>query len=389
MVCYASGPTITGNTFRYFPNAIKGAFSAFPLIKSNIFLNNDNAITGVGGIIENNTIGSCTHNAIENCEAYVVGNTIKNNSGDGLYQCNSDIRNNTIINNTGNGLRLCTGLVYENEISRNSTGLSSCDAIIERNKISENLGDGISGGSGSIKTNTITANLGKGVVSFNGDLTNNLIAANGGDGVDSCTALINNTIVENSGNAVANCSGVVKNNILAYNHGKGVYGASDNSYNCFWLNDGGSFYNNYGKVGDIYGDPHFAMLGSRDGESWISGDYHLQSEYGRWNEVLDSWETDLITSRCVDAGDPEYGILSEPNPNGGRINIGAYGGSEFASMALSLGPDPNEPPQPSPVCVNPPRMDVNGDCKVNMDDFAVLAAEWLSCGYADPNDCDL
>lgn len=41
----------------------------------------------------------------------------------------------------------------------------------------------------------------------------------------------------------------------------------------------------------------------------------------------------------------------------------------------------------SPACVNPPRMDATGDCRVNLDDFAVFASEWLSCGYDNPNAC--
>jgi hypothetical protein len=41
----------------------------------------------------------------------------------------------------------------------------------------------------------------------------------------------------------------------------------------------------------------------------------------------------------------------------------------------------------SPACVNPPRMDATGDCRVTLDDFVVFASEWLSCGYDNPNAC--
>jgi hypothetical protein len=32
------------------------------------------------------------------------------------------------------------------------------------------------------------------------------------------------------------------------------------------------------------------------------------------------------------------------------------------------------------ACVNPPQMDANNDCKVDMEDFAVFASEWMTCG---------
>jgi len=35
---------------------------------------------------------------------------------------------------------------------------------------------------------------------------------------------------------------------------------------------------------------------------------------------------------------------------------------------------------PKPRCLNKPIMDGNGDCKVDIQDLAILVAEWLSCG---------
>jgi len=42
------------------------------------------------------------------------------------------------------------------------------------------------------------------------------------------------------------------------------------------------------------------------------------------------------TSPCIDVGDPGSPVVYEPQPNGGRINIGAYGGSAEASKSDSL-----------------------------------------------------
>ena len=68
---------------------------------------------------------------------------------------------------------------------------------------------------------------------------------------------------------------------------------------------------------------------------WVNGDYHLKSQSGRWDPVSGSWAIDDITSPCIDAGDPNSPVGDEPEPNGGRINIGAYGGTPQASMSLS------------------------------------------------------
>ncbi len=64
-----------------------------------------------------------------------------------------------------------------------------------------------------------------------------------------------------------------------------------------------------------------------------SGDYHLMSQVGRWNLNDRSWVFDDVTSPCIDAGDPTSPVGLEPSPNGGRINMGAYGGTVEASMS--------------------------------------------------------
>jgi hypothetical protein len=67
---------------------------------------------------------------------------------------------------------------------------------------------------------------------------------------------------------------------------------------------------------------------------WIEGDYHLKSQAGRWDPVSESWVQDDVTSPCIDAGDPNSPIGHEPFPNGGRINMGAYGGTPQASKSI-------------------------------------------------------
>lgn len=111
--------------------------------------------------------------------------------------------------------------------------------------------------------------------------------------------------------------------------------------------------------GNIDADPCFAAP--------CNSDYHLQSQAGRWEPNTKSWIQDANTSPCIDAGDPSSSIGWEPYPNGGRINMGAYGGTEEASKSY-FG---------TPVCDKPIAGDVNGDCKVDFIDFAIMAYHWL------------
>ena len=55
------------------------------------------------------------------------------------------------------------------------------------------------------------------------------------------------------------------------------------------------------------------------------------------NEATDNFHLQ-IASPCVDAGDPASDFSMEPNPNGDRINIGAYGGTPEATRSSYLAP---------------------------------------------------
>lgn len=71
---------------------------------------------------------------------------------------------------------------------------------------------------------------------------------------------------------------------------------------------------------------------------WIDGDYHLKSQAGRWDPIAESWVQDDVTSPCIDAGDPTAPVGDEPIPNGGIVNLGAYGGTAEASKSWFGGP---------------------------------------------------
>ena len=99
--------------------------------------------------------------------------------------------------------------------------------------------------------------------------------------------------------------------------------------------------------GNIHKDPLFARpgvwvnpddpnqtCGPENPEAILmDGDYHLKSRAGRWDPETLSWVEDEVTSACIDAGLPSAPIGHEPVPNGGRINMGAYGGTAEASLS--------------------------------------------------------
>ncbi len=92
-------------------------------------------------------------------------------------------------------------------------------------------------------------------------------------------------------------------------------------------------------------DPNIVVEPDDPNAMWIDGDYHLKSEAGRWDPISESWIIDDVTSPCIDRGDPNSPIGGEPDPNGDRINMGAYGGTPEASMSIGQLP-PLPPPKP-------------------------------------------
>lgn len=128
--------------------------------------------------------------------------------------------------------------------------------------------------------------------------------------------------------------------------------------------------------GNIDVDPCFVNSGYWDANGtvtdanddyFVAGDYHLKSQAGHWNPNSESWVPDEVTSPCIDAGDPNSAIGLEPFPNGGRINMGAYGGTCEASKSLFGGL----------ACEASIKGDINGDCRVDYLDLALLARHWL------------
>jgi hypothetical protein len=155
----------------------------------------------------------------------------------------------------------------------------------------------------------------------------------------------------------------------------------DNLFEDLFLrsSDSGISYSNcvlvgeYPGVGNIDTDPCFVEPGQWVPDAadpnqtiWSGGDFHLKSQAGRWEATTLSWVKDDVTSPCINAGDPMSPIGLEPFPNGGRVNMGAYGGTPYASKSFFA----------SLPCETIIAGDVNGDCVVDYRDFCILALHW-------------
>jgi hypothetical protein len=81
------------------------------------------------------------------------------------------------------------------------------------------------------------------------------------------------------------------------------------------------------------GDPAVVLDPGDAGAVWVAGDYHLQSEAGRWDTTALIWTQDNATSPCIDTGDPASPIGRESDAEDSIINMGAYGGSAEASLS--------------------------------------------------------
>ncbi len=119
----------------------------------------------------------------------------------------------------------------------------------------------------------------------------------------------------------------VRNNIIANNKGYGLdFDKGSSNYNNVFNNAKGNYNSVSPGAGDISVRPIFADP--------ANGNFHLKSKAGRWDPKAKKWVKDSASSPCIDAGDPKVDFSKEPAPNGGRLNMGAYGNTKEASRSL-------------------------------------------------------
>jgi predicted outer membrane repeat protein len=65
-----------------------------------------------------------------------------------------------------------------------------------------------------------------------------------------------------------------------------------------------------------------------------NSNFHLKSKEGHWDpNSPNGWTVDRQHSPCIDKGNPMSDFSHEPDPNGGIVNMGAYGNTEEASKS--------------------------------------------------------
>ena len=316
-------------------------YSQFSLLHNRII----NCVDGIdyedgsGGICQFNTFENNTDDAIDLDDAVdivIANNVISNSDDDGI-----EIR----LHEYSGPLLTC--IIRNNIISSsNEDGIQLIDYpdVSDRVFYIEN----------NIITGTVMAAVG---CMSNGNSNENYEAAS----IPEPIYLVNNTFYDNKYGITGGDNMVVKNNIFANTTEtalKQVDGQSYITHNIFWQN-GVDFDGTSSGPGNLNANPLFA--------DFANADYHLMSQAGRYDPNTTSWVYDANTSPCIDAGDATSPIGSEPFPNGGIINMGAYGGTTEASKSY-FGIAPCE------IIV---AGDINRDCKVDFKDFALMAYHWL------------
>ena len=336
----------------------------------------------------------------QGCNATITGNLIENNHADyyggGIHLrqwSDGEICKNQILSNDsllGAGIHITytsAPLIADNLIKSNvcvggGGGIYVfyySDALIERNFITQN--ESSSGAGIAVYT------------SSEPQIRNNLVVKNTGVGIlcwsNGVTIITGNTISDNYPYFSSGGGGIyywvgesllIENNIITSNDDFGIFGevgAATVRYNDVWGSELGNYGGALSDQNEINGNISVEPLFVDD----QNDDYHLKSNGWRWDIQGNQWVHDDTTSRCIDAGNPGYTLLDEflivpDDPNGQfsenvRTNMGAYGGTEEASL----------PPHNWTLLA-----DITNDGIVDLRDLAVFAQLWRETGTNHPAD---
>ena len=188
--------------------------------------------------------------------------------------------------------------------------------------------------------------------------------------IDSCTFAYNVSCANGGAAALnlASCAGTVSNSVFYGNVNASATAGADlcsvasaglgtMDYCCFRENSSKCFSGAgiSGGAFNLYTDDPFFVTSTDDFEARLATggaavcfdhsaagldqfDLHLLSKTGYVNNA-GVWQKGPVTSKAIDAGDPDAAFENEPAPNGNRVNLGAYGNTAEASMT----PPPGQP----------------------------------------------
>ncbi len=326
----------TGEKYNYIQDAIDFASAGDEIVVSegisgeninfkgkNLMLRstdpNDPAIVAATIITGNGNENLVTFSSGEDANCVLAGFTITD-ANNGIYCSGASptITNCSIAGNAGAGIELwgSNPTITDCTIADNGAVGIYCEqseAAIINCSIAGNSGAGIElyyGSNPTIINCCITANAGSGIEM--------LVYKSGRGTIFNYPIITNCTIAGNLQHGISGGIPTVKNSIIWDNSPLQI---ADTQGSVTYSNIQGG----WPGEGNIDTDPLFA--------DQSNGDYHLKSQAGRWNPDSQSWIIDEVTSPCIDAGDPSSPVGLEPLPNGGIINMGAYGGTAEASKS--------------------------------------------------------
>jgi hypothetical protein len=333
--------TVSGNTISGVSTAIGGYGGTTVQVSGNSLTATSDGINlgSNAGTISNNTI--------------TTNNT---SSGYGLYLGGGlSVFGNTVTNNYV-GIDNGSGAVYGNTITGNITGLEGGGtlggaswAAGQPNDISNN-GTGIApGNADAVQFNKVHGNT-VGIYASSGDtITNNLVYRNTGQGIlldnVSNVAIANDTIYTPSGDAVRirdrSSSISLDNNILWTDSGYDLYVTTDSQVG-FSSDYNNLFTTNPSAATLVWWQKPFTDLFDWQEES----NYDAHSiGYTAPNPTLDNpqfvnlagdnYQLTNLTSTSIAAGNPASSYSTEPAPNGGRIELGAFGNTAQSAQAAA------------------------------------------------------
>ena len=315
------------------------------------------AYSGIDGSVENLTTGKYYDYIQHAIVAGQTGDTII--AGEGIYNESINFKGKkltvssanpddpavvaaTVINGSGRVATFSTNedansILSGFTLTGGSNGIYCTEAtpVIANCTITDNINAGIklyNAGNPTIANCSIVANGGAGIEMYprksarftvynRPEISNSIIAANGLQGIfGGIPAITNSTIVDNLQGGIYGSRPTVTNSIIYFNDNAQI---AESIATVTYSDIQGS----WPGIGNIDADPLFADPDNSD--------YHLKSKAGRWNPGSQSWFEDNLTSPCIDKGDPASHVGDEPVPNGGIINLGAYGGTAQASMTPS------------------------------------------------------